>query len=90
MWTGERERGAQLDHLFERAVSVWTHRYGQDRFVEIDIDVSDDMENLGAVGGCRAAAERSEPGVAREALALRGRGAQQILLTDVQLRGNWR
>ncbi len=45
VWTGERARGAQL-HRLERAVSVWTNRYGQQPwFRQIDIDVTDDMEN---------------------------------------------
>ena len=45
VWTGERERGAQL-HRLDRAVSVWTNRYGQQPwFREIDVDVTTDMEN---------------------------------------------
>jgi len=45
VWTGERERGAQLHHL-ERAVSVWTHRYGQQPwFRQIDVTATTAMEN---------------------------------------------
>ena len=45
VWTGVRERGAQLHHL-DRAVSTWVHRYGQQPwFREIDVEVSDDQED---------------------------------------------
>lgn len=45
VWTGERERGAQL-HRLDQAVSVWTNRYGQDPwFRQIDVDVSPAMED---------------------------------------------
>jgi hypothetical protein len=46
VWSGVRERGAQLHHL-DRAVSVWVHRYGQQPwFREIDIEVSPTQEDL--------------------------------------------
>ena len=51
VWTGVRTRGAQL-HRLERAVSVWTHRYGQQAYLrEIDVDVTPEQENaaLGVV-----------------------------------------
>src|SRR6056297_2420743 len=45
VWTGERERGSQLHHL-DRAVSVWTHRYGQRPwFRSIEPEVSAEMED---------------------------------------------
>ncbi len=45
VWTGERHRGAQL-HQLERAVSVWTHRYGQQPwFRQIDVEATREMEN---------------------------------------------
>lgn len=45
VWTGKKQRGAQL-HRLEHAVSVWHHKYSQDAwFRPIDIDVSREMEN---------------------------------------------
>ncbi len=83
VWTGERERGAQLHHL-ERAVSVWTHRYGQDPwFRQIDIHVSDDMENraLSVVAEYSGRAFPSPASLAKHWLT--GRVRKQISLTDV-------
>ncbi|MGB7878711.1 MAG: hypothetical protein WBL31_08095 [Ilumatobacteraceae bacterium] len=83
VWTGERERGAQL-HLLERAVSVWTHRYGQDPwFRQIDIEVSDDMENqaLAVVAEYSGRGFPSPASLAKHWLT--GRVRKQISLTDV-------
>ena len=45
VWTGRRQRGAQLHRLLH-AVSVWTHRYGQRAlFRQIDIVVTPEMED---------------------------------------------
>ena len=83
VWTGERERGAQL-HLLERAVSVWTHRYGQDPwFRQIDIEVSDEMENQ-ALSVVAEYSGRGFPSTASLAKHwLTGRVRKQISLTDV-------
>ncbi len=83
VWTGERERGAQL-HLLERAVSVWTHRYGQDPwFRQIDIEVSDDMENQ-ALAVVAEYSGRGFPSTASLAKHwLTGRVRKRISLTDV-------
>jgi hypothetical protein len=83
VWTGERARGAQL-HLLGRAVSVWTHRYGQDPwFRQIDIEVSDEMENR-ALSVVAEYSGRAFPNTASLAKHwLTGRVRKRISLTDV-------
>jgi hypothetical protein len=83
VWTGERERGAQL-HVLERAVSVWTHRYGQQAwFRQIDIDASAEMENsaLAVVDEYSGRAFPSTITLAKHWLT--GRARHRISLTDV-------
>lgn len=83
VWTGERERGAQLHHL-ERAVSVWTNRYGQDPwFRQIDIEASDDMENA-ALEVVAEYSGRSFPSTASLAKHwLTGRMRRKVSFTDI-------
>ena len=83
VWTGERDRGAQL-HRLDRAVSVWTNRYGQQPwFRQIDIDVTDDMENaaLSVVAEYSGRGFPSTKTLARHWLA--GRVRRHVSLTDV-------
>jgi hypothetical protein len=83
VWTGERERGAQLHHL-ERAVSVWTHRYGQQPwFRQIDIEATVEMENraLSVVDEYSGRGFPSTASLAKHWLA--GRIRHRISLTDV-------
>jgi hypothetical protein len=83
VWTGERERGAQLHHL-ERAVSVWTHRYGQDPwFRQIDIEATTEMENqaLAVVAEYSGRAFPSTSSLAKHWIT--GRMRKRISLTDV-------
>ena len=83
VWTGDRVRGAQLHHL-ERAVSVWTHRYGQDPwFRQIDIDATTEMENA-ALAVVAEYSGRSFPSPASLAKHwLTGRVRRQVSLTDI-------
>ena len=83
VWTGERERGAQLHHL-DRAVSVWTNRYGQQPwFREINIDVKTEMENqaLSVVAEYSGRSFPSTRTLARHWLA--GRVRRQVSLADI-------
>jgi hypothetical protein len=83
VWTGERERGAQLHHL-ERAVSVWTHRYGQQPwFRRIDIEATVEMENaaLAVVAEYSGRAFPSSRSLA--AHWLKGRMRRRVSLTDI-------
>ena len=83
VWTGERERGVQLHHL-ERAVSVWTHRYGQDPwFRQIDIDATTDMENafLSVVAEFSGRGFPSAPSLAKHWIT--GKLRQRVSLTDI-------
>jgi len=83
VWTGKRERGSQLHHL-DRAVSTWTHRYGQQPwFRQIDIDASDEMENL----ALEVVAEFSGRPFPRTTTLARhwiaGRARRRVTLTDI-------
>jgi hypothetical protein len=83
VWTGERDRGAQLHHL-DRAVSVWTNRYGQQPWCRhIDIDVTADMENraLSVVAEYSGRAFPKTRTLARHWLA--GRVRRNVSLVDV-------
>ena len=83
VWTGERDRGAQL-HRLDRAVSVWTNRYGQQPwFRQIDIDVTADMENqaLSVVAEYSGRSFPSTGALARHWIS--GRLRRQVSLTDV-------
>jgi hypothetical protein len=83
VWTGERDRGAQL-HRLDRAVSVWTNRYGQQPwFRQIDVDVSDEMEDraLSVVAEYSGRGFPSTRTLARHWLA--GRMRRHVSLTDV-------
>jgi hypothetical protein len=83
VWTGERGRGAQLHHL-ERAVSVWTHRYGQDPwFRQIDVDATTGMEDaaLAVVAEYSGRAFPSTASLAKHWLT--GRVRRQVSLTDI-------
>ena len=83
VWTGERERGAQLHHL-ERAVSMWTHRYGQDPwFRQIDVDATTEMENaaLAVVAEYSGRAFPSTASLAKHWLT--GRVRRHVSLTDI-------
>lgn len=83
IWTGERERGAQLHHL-ERAVSVWTHRYGQQPwFRQIDIEATTEMENaaLEVVAEYSGRAFPSTASLAKHWLT--GRVRRHVSLTDI-------
>lgn len=83
VWTGQRDRGAQL-HRLDRAVSVWTDRYGQDPwFRQIDVDVTPAMEDL-ALSVVAEYSGRTFPStgtLARHWLA--GRLRRRTSLTDV-------
>jgi hypothetical protein len=83
VWTGERHRGTQLHHL-DRAVSVWTHRYGQQPwFRPIDITATPEMENR-ALAVVAEYSGRGFPGTG--ALArhwLSGRLRRRVSLTDI-------
>ncbi len=83
VWTGERERGAQLHHL-DRAVSVWTHRYGQDPwFRQIDVDATTEMENA-ALAVVSEFSGRGFPSTASLAKHwLTGRVRRKVSLTDI-------
>lgn len=83
VWTGERQRGAQLHHL-DRAVSMWTHRYGQDPwFRQIDVDASTEMENA-ALSVVAEYSGRGFPSTASLAKHwLTGRVRKQVSLTDI-------
>ena len=83
VWTGERERGAQLHHL-ERAVSVWTHRYGQDPwFRQIDVEVSAAAENA-ALSVVAEYSGRAFPSTATLAKHwLTGRIRRRVSMTDI-------
>lgn len=83
VWTGERARGAQLHHL-ERAVSVWTHRYGQDPwFRQIDVDATREMEDaaLAVVAEYSGRAFPSTASLAKHWLT--GRVRRHVSLTDI-------
>ena len=83
VWTGERERGAQL-HRLDRAVSVWTNRYGQQPwFRQIDIDVTSEMENhaLSVVAEYSGRSFPSTKTLARHWIA--GRARRQVSLADI-------
>lgn len=83
VWTGERRRGSQL-HLLGRAVSVWTHRYGQRPwFRAIDPEVTAAMEDR-ALGVVAEYSGRPFPKPARLARHwIRGRLRRQVSLSDV-------
>jgi hypothetical protein len=83
VWTGERDRGAQL-HRLDRAVSVWTNRYGQQPwFRQIDVDVTKDMEDraLSVVAEYSGRNFPSTRTLARHWLS--GRLRRHVSLTDV-------
>lgn len=83
VWTGRRERGAQL-HRLDRAVSVWTNRYGQQPwFRHIDIEATTEMENaaLSVVAEYSGRSFPSTRTLARHWLA--GRARRHVSLTDV-------
>lgn len=83
VWTGERERGAQLHHL-ERAVSIWTNRYGQQPwFRRIDIDATPAMENaaLSVVAEYSGRAFPSTTSLAKHWLT--GRIRRRVSFTDI-------
>jgi len=83
VWTGERERGAQL-HRLDRAVSVWTNRYGQQPwFREIDVDATTEMENqaLSVVAEYSGRAFPSTRTLAGHWLA--GRVRRKVSLNDI-------
>jgi hypothetical protein len=83
VWTGERTRGAQL-HRLERAVSMWTHRYGQQPYLrEIDVEVTRQQEDaaLGVVAEYSGRAFPKTSTLARHWLA--GRIRRGVPLTDV-------
>jgi hypothetical protein len=45
VWTGDHHRGTQLHRMVD-AVSVWSHKYGQDAWMRpIDIDVTREQED---------------------------------------------
>ncbi len=83
VWTGQRDRGAQL-HRLDRAVSVWTNRYGQQPWMrQIDIDVTAEMENraLSVVAEYSGRSFPSTRTLARHWVA--GRLRRHVSLTDV-------
>lgn len=83
IWTGERVRGAQLHHL-DRAVSVWTNRYGQQPwFRRIDIDATPEMETaaLSVVAEYSGRAFPSAPSLAVHWIT--GRVRRRVSFTDV-------
>ena len=83
VWTGRRQRGTQL-HRLERAVSIWTHRYGQQPwFRQIDITASDDMEDraLQVVAEYSGRGFPSTRTLARHWVA--GRARRGVSLTDI-------
>lgn len=83
IWTGQRSRGAQL-HYLDRAVSIWTHRYGQQPwFRQINIEATDEMENeaLAVVAEYSGRAFPSAPSLAKHWVA--GRLRRQTSLTDI-------
>jgi hypothetical protein len=83
VWTGRRERGAQL-HRLDRAVSVWTNRYGQQPwFRHLDVDVTPAMEDraLAVVDEYSGRGFPSTGTLARHWVA--GRVRRHVSLTDV-------
>jgi hypothetical protein len=83
VWTGRRERGAQLHHL-DRSVSVWTNRYGQQPwFRQITPEATRQMEDraLAVVDEYSGRGFPSPPGLARH--WLKGRFRRSVSLTDV-------
>src|SRR6056297_820296 len=83
VWTGERERGAQLHHL-DRAVSVWTNRYGQQPwFRPISVEATPDMENaaLTVVSEFSGRGFPRPSSLARHWLA--GRVRRKVSMTDI-------
>jgi hypothetical protein len=83
VWTGQRERGAQL-HRLDRAVSVWTNRYGQQPwFRQIDVDVTREQEDraLSVVAEYSGRSFPSTATLARHWIA--GRARRHVSLTDV-------
>lgn len=83
VWTGEHQRGAQL-HRLDRAVSVWTNRYGQQPwFREIDVDATTAMENqaLSVVAEYSGRAFPSTRALAGHWLA--GRVRRKVSLNDI-------
>lgn len=83
VWSGVRERGAQLHHL-DRAVSTWVHRYGQQPWLrEIDVDISTDQEDR-ALAVVDEFSGRSFPSTRRLAGHwLAGRARRGVSFTDV-------
>lgn len=83
VWTGERRRGSQLHHL-DRAVSVWTHRYGQRPwFRAIEPHVSAEMEDR-ALAVVAEFSGRPFPRSARLARHwVQGRLRRRVSLTDI-------
>lgn len=83
VWTGERERGAQL-HRLDRAVAVWTNRYGQQPwFRQIDIEATAEMEDraLSVVAEYSGRGFPNTTTLARHWLA--GQVRRQVSLTDI-------
>ena len=83
VWTGEHQRGAQL-HRLDRAVSVWTNRYGQQPwFREIDVEATTEMENqaLSVVAEYSGRAFPSTRKLAGHWLA--GRARRKVSLNDI-------
>lgn len=83
VWTGLRQRGAQL-HRLERAVSVWTHRYGQRAWMrEIDVDITREQEDraLAVVDEYSGRAFPGTTALARRWLA--GRVRRGVPLNDI-------
>jgi len=83
VWTDEHARGAQLHHL-DRAVSVWTNRYGQQPwFRPISIEATAEMEDraLSVVSEYSGRGFPSTAKLARHWLA--GRLRRQVSLTDI-------
>jgi hypothetical protein len=83
VWTGRRQRGTQL-HRLARAVSIWTHRYGQQPwFRQIDISACDDMEDR----ALQVVAEYSGRGFPKTRTLARhwvaGRVRRGVTLTDI-------
>jgi hypothetical protein len=83
LWTGEMQRGAQLQLLVD-AVSVWVHRYGQRAyFRQLEPAATADMENAALAVVDEYSGRRFPTGPRMVAAWLRGRARRAASFEDV-------
>ncbi len=83
LWTGEMQRGAQLQLLVD-AVSVWVHRYGQRAcFRQLEPAATTDMENAALSVVDEYSGRRFPTGPRMAAAWLRGRARRAASFEDV-------